>query len=51
MRPLGMADEDWHIAMADLFDTLRKLSPVHKAQAYGVFQTGARRACLDHATR
>jgi hypothetical protein len=38
MRHLDMADEDWDMAMEALFDTLRKLPPEHKAQAYDVVE-------------
>jgi hypothetical protein len=38
MRHLDMADEDWDMAMEDLFDTLRKLPPEHKAKAYDVVE-------------
>jgi hypothetical protein len=38
MRHLDMADEDWDMAMEDLFDTLRKLPPEHRAQAYDVVE-------------
>jgi hypothetical protein len=38
MRHLDMADEDWDMAMEDLFDTLRKLPPGHKAQACDVVE-------------
>jgi hypothetical protein len=38
MRHLDMADEDWDMAMKDLFDTLRKLPPEHRAQVYDVVE-------------
>ena len=38
MRHLNMSDEDWETAMEDLFDTLRKLPPEHKAEAYDVVE-------------
>jgi hypothetical protein len=38
MRHLDMSDEDWEMAMEVLFDTLRKLPPEHKAEAYDVVE-------------
>jgi hypothetical protein len=38
MRHLNMPDEDWETAMEDLFDTLRKLPPEYKAEAYDVVE-------------
>ena len=38
MRHLNRSDEDWETAMEDLFDTLRKLPPEHKAEAYDVVE-------------
>jgi hypothetical protein len=38
MRHLDMSDDDWEMAMEDLFDVLRKLPPEHKAEAYDVVE-------------
>jgi hypothetical protein len=38
MRHLDMSDEDWEMAMKDIFDTLRTLPSEHKAEAYDLVE-------------